>query len=512
MTGAGPTSLRALFRGLSARLLLLTAAFVLASEALLLLPVLAHRRHDLLQEKARVAELVVLAAEGTLQPQTQDQLRRLGEYISLRVTDAKGGTIALMPPVEQVVAEAEADLRRPFWTMPNLQETARLVMQDRPRPVHLIHPATEGSTVEAVIGQQGIARDLREFARTMAVVGLVVSAITGILVFLAIHRLMVRPVRRLTSAIGAFRDAPESPSPPDPGIGRGDEIGVAAREFAHMRQELRGAMWQQSRLAALGAAVAKISHDLKSILATALLVADRLERSPDPNVRRAAPMLVDAIGRAAELARSTVDFAREGRPALDRVPLTLAGLVDEAIGTAGLRAANVHQIFPPELGVLADRIQLGRALTNLLRNAFEAGARQMTIRAVREEAATVITLADDGPGLPASVRAKLFQPFGVSTRRGGAGLGLAIARDALRAHGGDVVLERTGADGTVFRLVLPDQQAELPEPLAPPAEAPLSPAPLSPPPLNPPPLNPSPLAPPPLTPPRPAPGAELVAR
>lgn len=489
MSAAGPSALRVLLRGLSARLLLLTAAFVLASEALLLLPVLAQRRHDLLREKARVAELVVLAAEGALQPETQEQLRRLGGYISLRVTDARGATVALMLPAAPVTAEAEADLRHPFWSFSNLLETARLVLQDEPPPVHLIHPSADGSIVEAVIGQRTIVRDLRDFALNMLLVGLVVSAVTGLLVFLAIHRLMVRPVRRLTDAIGAFRDAPESPSPPDPGLGRSDEIGVAAREFAQMRQELRGAMWQQSRLAALGAAVAKISHDLKGILATALLVADRLERSPDPNVRRAAPMLVDAIGRAAELARSTVDFAREGRPALDRVPLSLAGLVDEAAAAAGARAGGVRQLFPPELGVLADRVQLGRALTNLLRNAFEAGARQVSVRAAHAAGATVITLADDGPGLPRQVREKLFQPFGASTRAGGSGLGLAIARDALRAHGGDVVLDSTGPGGTVFRLLLPDQQAELPEPLMHPAASE-----------------------PPPAPPRTRPGAELVAR
>jgi signal transduction histidine kinase len=453
-TGVRPAA-RGLLRGLSARLLLLTAGFVLLSEALLFLPSLAHRHHDLLREKGREAELVVLAAEGTLQPATQERLRRLGEYKSLRVIDEEGA-IDLMRPASDEPPGTHADLRERFWQLANLRDSTLLLFQAEPPPVRFIHPMRNGPTIEAVVGQRMIARELRQFARNMLVVSLVVSVVTGVLVFLAIHRLMVRPVRRLTDAIAAFGAAPEAAALPDPPTGRTDEIGSAARAFDRMRQELRGALWQQSRLAALGAAVAKISAD--------------------PNVRRAAPMLVGAIERAAELARGTLDFAREGRPALDRVPLSLAGLVAEAAAAAGARPGAVEALVAPELGVVADRVQMVRALSNLMRNAFEAGARRVTVQARREHEATVIMLADDGPGLSAAVQARLFQPFGASTRAGGSGLGLAIARDALRAHGGDVALEATGPAGTVFRLTLPDLGGDLPEALLPATDERRSPA------------------------------------
>jgi signal transduction histidine kinase len=70
----------------------------------------------------------------------------------------------------------------------------------------------------------------------------------------------------------------------------------------------------------------------------------------------------------------------------------------------------------------------------------------------------LIDVADNGPGIPESIRARLFQPFAGSARQGGSGLGLAIARDLARAHGGDIELVCTGADGTRFRIDIPDRE------------------------------------------------------
>ncbi len=112
----------------------------------------------------------------------------------------------------------------------------------------------------------------------------------------------------------------------------------------------------------------------------------------------------------------------------------------------------------------ADRIQLFRVLTNLLRNAAEAGARSVRISAHQENTLLAVEIADDGPGLPEAVRNDLFRPFAGSARRGGTGLGLAIARDLMVAHGGDIELVATGASGTTFRLTLrlvePEQSLE----------------------------------------------------
>nr|WP_243846299.1 ATP-binding protein [Rhizomicrobium palustre] len=105
----------------------------------------------------------------------------------------------------------------------------------------------------------------------------------------------------------------------------------------------------------------------------------------------------------------------------------------------------------------ADRDQLYRIILNLLRNACEAAGEtgNVEVRASNLESVLAIDIADSGPGIAASLREKLFQPFVTSGRPGGSGLGLSIARDLARAHGGDVVLLASGPQGTVFRVTLP---------------------------------------------------------
>ena len=109
----------------------------------------------------------------------------------------------------------------------------------------------------------------------------------------------------------------------------------------------------------------------------------------------------------------------------------------------------------PPLEIVADRDQLFRVLINLGRNAAEAGAQSIQVKAMAVGGGIVVEIADDGPGLPAKARDKLFMPFTGSARAGGTGLGLAIARDLARGHGGELTLAATSASGTVFRLELP---------------------------------------------------------
>jgi signal transduction histidine kinase len=105
--------------------------------------------------------------------------------------------------------------------------------------------------------------------------------------------------------------------------------------------------------------------------------------------------------------------------------------------------------------VRADRDLLYRVFVNLGRNAFEAGATTVTVRSRVNGGYFLIDVADNGPGVPQAVAAQIFRPFTTGGRAGGAGLGLAIARDLVLVHGGDIAITETSAAGTTFRFTLP---------------------------------------------------------
>jgi signal transduction histidine kinase len=173
-------------------------------------------------------------------------------------------------------------------------------------------------------------------------------------------------------------------------------------------------------------------------------------------VRRILPRLIEAIDRAVALCTRTLDFSRSDPAPLTPSRFLLARLIEE-VG-AGLAPAEGFALdagVPPDFEVEADRDQFYRIVSNLARNAVEAGARRLQVLAMREDGTIVIEIADDGPGLPAKARDNLFRPFFGSGRPGGSGLGLAIARELTRAHGGDLALVSTSVAGARFRITLP---------------------------------------------------------
>jgi signal transduction histidine kinase len=152
--------------------------------------------------------------------------------------------------------------------------------------------------------------------------------------------------------------------------------------------------------------------------------------------------------------------------------IALEPLVEDVRETLGLdHETSVRWITAVERGLMveADPEQLFRILLNLARNAVQAlegrerrdpGREQVRITGRREGAVAVIEVSDTGPGLPEKARAHLFEAFQGSTRTGSAGLGLAIAAELVRAHGGEIRLVE-GTIGATFRLTIPDRAVEL---------------------------------------------------
>jgi signal transduction histidine kinase len=232
-----------------------------------------------------------------------------------------------------------------------------------------------------------------------------------------------------------------------------------------MQADLRTALNARARLAALGEAVAKINHDLRNMLTSAQIASERLAQSGDPKVAQAMPRLERALNRAVRLATDVLAYGKSEEAAPTPVMLRLVPAVEAAAEDAGLTPGGVRLQLAatPRLQVSADPEQLHRILVNLMRNGREAiqsdpGAGRKGVIAVsaeQQEDASIIRVADNGPGVPERVRARLFQPFSGSGRPDGAGLGLAIARELAQAHGGDVVMVETGPMGTTFEVRLP---------------------------------------------------------
>jgi signal transduction histidine kinase len=235
-----------------------------------------------------------------------------------------------------------------------------------------------------------------------------------------------------------------------------------------MQRELAHALLQKNRLAQLGLAVSKINHDLRNMLANAQLISDRLAGLKDPTVQRFAPKLIASLDRAINFCNDTLRFGRaeEAEPRRELIPLR--PLVDEVGDGLGLPRDGLigWQVSVADgLRVDADRDHLFRIVSNLARNAAQALETQhrdsgkpgvIMISAVREERRVTIDISDDGPGVPARARERLFQAFQGSARKGGTGLGLAIVAELVAAHGGSVHLLDT-AHGAAFRIELPDR-------------------------------------------------------
>jgi signal transduction histidine kinase len=299
-----------------------------------------------------------------------------------------------------------------------------------------------------------------------------IAVLTAALVYLALHFLFVRPMRRLTESMVGFHENPESTARIIVPSHRGDEIGVAERELSAMQRDLVSMLHQKSRLAALGLAVSKINHDLRNLLASSQLLSDQLATVPDPRVQRFAPKLMRSLERAIAFCQSTLSYGRAQEAAPDRRMIPIEPVVTEVRETAGLaNDVSITWVSAIERGlsVDADPDHLFRVLLNLVRNAAQAletnprndpWSQQIRVTGRREGAVAILEVSDTGPGVPQKAREHLFEAFQSSGRPGGSGLGLAIAAELIRAHGGTISLVE-GTIGATFRIVIPDRPVEL---------------------------------------------------
>ena len=456
-------------RGLSTKLLLLTVIFVLLAETFIFLPSVASYRMSWLQDRlttaAAVSIVLVQGDPAALSPEAQDDVLTAIGAKAIAVSDSGVSrllVVADMPP--QVDSHIDVANMSLFEEISGALDT---LLRGGNRMLRVYGPAGEDARgFELIMPDRALHDAMLTYARNVALLSLLISVFAAMLVYAAMDRIMVRPMRRLARSMLAFSASPEDPARIITPAARRDEIGFAEHELSRMQERLQKMLAERRHLADLGLAVSKINHDMRNMLASAQLISDRLALSKDPTVQSFAPRLVRALDRAVSYSAGVLAYGRTQEPAPARRLVNLHPLVEDLRDIAGADSGvEFVNAVPPAFEIDADPDQLFRVLTNLTRNAVQAmsaeaqriNVQRLTVAAERQGGVCRIMVSDTGPGLPPKALENLFSAFRGGARQGGTGLGLAIARELVRAHGGILELVASESGHTTFAITITDR-------------------------------------------------------
>ena len=239
------------------------------------------------------------------------------------------------------------------------------------------------------------------------------------------------------------------------------DLGGSVNDMAHRLADYRDALQRTERLRVLGQFSGGLAHQLRNAaagakLAVELFLAENPTADPEP--------LAVALRQLARIESNLRQFLDLGKPpAGEKRPCDLVKLIDQAVSLLKPQCqhAGIALRWEPPADptvISGDATQLSHLFGNVIGNAVEAAGPGGTVevRLAATRGGALVEVTDTGPGPPADVAAKLFEPF-VTGKPEGIGLGLAVAKQAAEAHGGRIVWERR--DGrTVFRIELPGVQ------------------------------------------------------
>jgi signal transduction histidine kinase len=363
------------------------------------------------------------------------------------------------------LVSARADLD---WIEAQFQEDAREVSAPGPTQARrervakvsfrlqtLASPAKRQVTAVA----ERVERD--ESEATLAAIGLTLAAaLCGIAVTLAAHATL-RPLRRLSE--GA-RQLAHGDWGQRVDVAGKDEIADLSRDFNAMAaalEEREQRLIRSERLAAIGRMAAHIAHEVRNPLSSIGLNAELLEDelTASPEGAKLCRAIQSEVDRLTALTEEYLRFARLPQPRLERQEIApiLTSLLEFIEGDARARGVTLRTAVPPTLPAAdADEGQLRQAFLNLCRNAVEAmgAGGTLTVTAAAQAGMIEVAVSDTGPGIPAEMRARIFEPF-FSTKEHGTGLGLALTQHVVTAHGGTIDVDSAEGQGTTFRIRLP---------------------------------------------------------
>ncbi len=305
-----------MFNSLSGRFLVLTILFVMLAEVFIFVPSIARFRQDYMTnrlERAQIASLALLA-DDMIDPDLETELlKNAGVYnVVLRRDEMR--ELVLNSDLPSPVA-ATFDLRDPSsWSL--IRDAISCLADPSPRVVRVIGQPVQdaGLLIEITMPTQPLRMAMLDYGLRILALSAVISFVTASLLFFAVRQFLVKPIKGVVSAMKSYAAAPEDARRIIQPSASVRELAEAETALQSMQTDLTSMLRQRERLASLGSAVAKVSHDLRNILASAQLFADRIETSEDPAVARLAPKLVNSIGRAVNLCEFDAGL-REGRGA-----------------------------------------------------------------------------------------------------------------------------------------------------------------------------------------------------
>lgn len=382
--------------------------------------------------------------------------------------------VGILPTAAAVVGWAVM-VRSAGWTSPGQSALTEVGASGR----HLLQTldTTRLSTVErralndhaarlntALIRSERAAIYSRYYATGLALLILLVGAVVLIAVVRLgghLSRQLSRPIDELIGWTGHLRRGePLPPDRPRRGAPEFAALRQALREMADALEEGRRRELEAERLRTFRELARRVAHEMKNPLTPMRFALRQLERSAAPEQREAVAVLGAESGRLEELARAFTDLGKlpEGPPA----EVDLGELATELVRTTvppGITTDLILESGAPH--VMGHYEPLRRALSNLLRNSVEAtgGAGHIQVELAANDGGVELTVRDDGPGIPPPLLARLFEPY-VTGKPDGTGLGLALVRSTIEAHGGTVQARNADGGGAEFRVWLPANGAE----------------------------------------------------
>jgi signal transduction histidine kinase len=252
-------------------------------------------------------------------------------------------------------------------------------------------------------------------------------------------------------------------------------VGNLSSTRSSSREKQRG-MLELEKMAAIGRMASSISHDMRHWLSIIFANIEFLQRASLP-IAAKQDILVDlqeAVTLMVGQTDSLLQFARTGQ-VLPPSRTTITHIIESAIGAVkkhpDVRSISIATKARAAIEVVVDVPRLERALYNLILNASQAAIDSdhepsVYIHVSEEEGQIFVKIADNGPGVPECIRDTLFDPFVTTNKHNGTGLGLALASDTAKAHGGSIYVEESVRGRTVFTLTFPAERPvdlELPE-------------------------------------------------